>query len=216
MRTSPDRASILRALLRGSLAAVIVAVASPTLTACGAGSTAAVDASGYHVRSPARDGWVRLSKRDGELRFMMPGVPDVRHGREGDDAVTVFELRAEANSRRFLVHVFDRGGAPVDPPGARGLDALERRIRTRFRGEYRRLGEGVRDGHLVRDMEIDRVSFHGHVAHMRLIDGGRYGVAMTLIHLPGTGSSDADLRHFRESLQIEARRASPSYDPDLD
>lgn len=213
MRTSFTTGSTLSGMLRGSLAALLLALASRALTACGSAPTAAIDAAEHRARS--EDGWVRLGGEG--LHFTMPGEPEVRRRREDNSTVTVFSLHTEADSRGFEVEVFDLGAALTEAAGAQGLDALERRMRQQFPGSAcRRVREGLRDGLRMRDLETEQVTIHGHVAYTRLIDGGRYLVAMTVVHLPDEGSVEDDLRRFRESLRIDLRRNPQPVAPDLD
>ncbi len=196
-----------------ALAAVALAASSSLLSACGAPSLASLHASGYRTIEETSDGWVGIRAPDGAIRFMMPGVPEVRRG-AGDAAVTVFDLRTEADTRGFLVHLFDFGAPARRGPAA--LDEMEARLRARLRGAVARVDDGVRGGLAVRDLEVREVTFHGHVAHVRLVSGGRYGVAMTMVHLPDAGEGDVDLRRFRDSLRFASRQPAPGGDPDLD
>jgi hypothetical protein len=196
-----------------ALAALALAASSSLLSACGAPSLTPLHASGYRTIEETSDGWVGIRAPDSAIRFMMPGVPEVRRG-AGDPAVTVFDLRTEANSRGFTVHLFDFGA-----PARRGespLDVMEARLRARLRGPVARVDNGVRGGRPVRDLEVHEVTFHGHVAHVRLVAGGRYGVAMTMVHLPDEGAGDDDLRRFRDSLRLASREPAPGGDPDIE
>ncbi len=175
----------------------LLALALVVLAGCGGPTRlSALREAGFRARGPASDGWFRIEAAAGEYAFMIPGVPEVRRGR----SITTFELLQEADSRGYLVYVWR-----VRRPAAAGvaLDVIEEALLAMSGGEVSQRTEGSYLGHPVRDLRIDDVTRNGHVAFARLVDAGRFNVALVRIHLPEFGGDiGAELERLRASLRI--------------
>ncbi len=141
----------------GRLASVVLLA----LNACLSGpSTAPIYAVGYRVRGPTPEGWIQIEEGEGAIRFMMPGIPDVRRQLSSREAasLTTFVLRAEANSRGYYVHVFDTGARSRHAPGIRGIDAMQGWVLRQFGGDIERATDGLDLGILRHPLKLLRRS----------------------------------------------------------
>lgn len=194
---------------RAELLAVVVVLAS-SVVACGPPAHVA-ELRAVGVRVQELGGWWYRFTTDEGVRFRMPGVPlcareSYRFGL-ADVGALFCDLAAEANSRAYLIHVFD----------ARELDDAQREeLREQLETQVVEAGEEASEVHVIahrgvpaHDLVVTNMTANGHFGLVRTLIYEQYVFQLvTLVPTATGGPSDA--RVFFDSVEVRPELASAS------
>jgi hypothetical protein len=146
--------------------------------------------------------WYQLVSEDG-YRFRMPGLPLCAREEYAFGGVEVdalyFDLGAEANSRAYLLRVFDASGLD---------DAQREELRAQAEAQVVAAGEEATETHVVahrgvpaHERVVTNMTANGHFGLLRTMVYGDFVFQMVTIVPTATGGP-SDARAFFESVEV--------------
>jgi hypothetical protein len=149
-------------------------------------------------------GWYRF-ERAGAYRFRMPGVPVAERESYFFGGVSVpalyFDLSAEANSRGYLLRVFD--AVELDPPAREALREEAEAMMLRAAEDASAPETVPYAGGMAHERLLRDLTSNGHHGILRTVVLDRFVFQLVVIMAPGSGDA-SDARAFFDSIGVVA------------